>query len=79
MGFWVAAAATLGIVPYTVVVMTGTLDRLVELARQAERGDLGVKETREAEKLLGWWVVLNGIRSLFPLLGAVSAAFAVLF
>jgi hypothetical protein len=79
MGFWVAAVATLGIVPYTVVVMTRTLERLVQLARQAEKGELGVKDMYEAEKLLGWWVVLNGIRSLFPLLGAVSAAATVLF
>ncbi|KAJ4406687.1 hypothetical protein N0V91_004377 [Didymella pomorum] len=79
MGFWIAAVATLGIVPYTVVVMTRTLERLVQLARQAEKEELGVKDMYEAEKLLGWWVVLNGIRSLFPLLGAVSAAATVLF
>lgn len=52
---------------------------IVNIARKAEKGELAIEETHAAEKLLEPWVVLNGIRSLFPLLGAVSAAAAVLF
>jgi len=54
------------IVPYAITVMTGTLDRLIVLARKAEKGELAMEEMHAAEKLLEWWVVLNGIRSLLP-------------
>ncbi|KAF2627856.1 hypothetical protein BU25DRAFT_45343 [Macroventuria anomochaeta] len=79
--FWIAAASTVGIVPYTIVVMTGKLDRLVELARRAEKGgggELSASGCAEAESLLERWVVLKGVRSLFPLVGAVVAAVVLL-
>lgn len=78
VNFGFSSAATLSIVPYTVVVMTKTLDRLVEMAKKAEKEGLSTKETVEAEQLLRRWVGLNGVRSFFPLIGAVIAISAIL-
>lgn len=75
---WFSSACTFRIVPYTIILMTETLARLVVLAMKAEKEDLLSKERDEAEVLLRRWVVLNGVRSLFPLIDAVVTAVAIL-
>ncbi|XPS70800.1 hypothetical protein M3J09_003002 [Ascochyta lentis] len=73
--FWVAAALTVGIVPYTLLFMRGTNERLLLLAKKEE---LDGEEGREGVELLGRWARLNGGRCLLPLAGAVVAGVAVL-
>ncbi|KAH8428467.1 DUF1772 domain-containing protein [Aspergillus melleus] len=70
-----SAVLTVGIVPWTVVAMTGTNKAL--LAR-ADSGAVVEKEDEKREVLGGLerWVVLNGVRSLFPLVGGVVGVVA---
>lgn len=69
-----AAALTLAIAPWTVLVMDGTNQALL---RVAEGGGAGAvvgeeeKKKREVAELLARWKGLNLVRSLFPLAGAV--------
>ena len=66
-GFVVAAALTVGIVPYTLLTMLPTnaaLDAIVDGSRSAAQ--------EEVSMLVGRWGVLNLGRSLFPLAGAVA-------
>jgi hypothetical protein len=76
--FCTSVVSTLGIVPYTIVVMTKTRERLVELAMKAEYEELTAPKRNEDEELLRWWIVLNGVRSVFPLVSAVLATVALL-
>lgn len=73
--FFVAAALTVGIVPYTLALMKGTNDRLLGFAK---RDELTASESRESEELLKKWTVLNGVRSLLPLGAAVLTGALVL-
>ncbi|KAF1932180.1 DUF1772-domain-containing protein [Didymella exigua CBS 183.55] len=75
--FWWSSAATIGIVPFTLLFMQKTLDRIFELARKADKEALATKEAEEAEKLLHRWVWHNGVRSLFPLVGSIITATAI--
>ncbi|KAI9042947.1 DUF1772 domain-containing protein [Aspergillus affinis] len=72
-----AAILTLGIVPYTIVTMRSTNNTLIGLAQSSK--PLTNTEETKSRNLLGRWVVLNGIRSLLPLAGAlfgITAIFA---
>lgn len=61
-----AGFLTLGIVPWTVFVMTSTNAKIMTIAEvEAEIGD------EEFDVLMRWWQVLNGIRGLFPLAGGI--------
>ncbi|GKZ63366.1 hypothetical protein AnigIFM60653_007614 [Aspergillus niger] len=76
-GLYTAAAVlTVSIVPYTILMMRPTNNALIKLAKS--RGELTATEVAQSNDLLGRWVVLNGIRSLLPLVGgvvAITAAF----
>lgn len=70
-----SAVLTLGIVPWTLVAMAGTNKALLD---RAEAGVVVEKEDEKQEVLKGLekWIVLNGVRSLFPLVGAVVGVVA---
>lgn len=64
-----AGAATLSIVPYTLVAMLPTNN---ELARLERKGRAGEKvDPEEARGLARRWTWLHLVRSLFPLAGAL--------
>jgi hypothetical protein len=68
-GYLAAGLLTVGIVPYTILVMTGTNQRLrglegemgVGSAAAAAAGgkEVGVEEERSAKGLVDWWGMLN--------------------
>ena len=73
-----AALLTIGIVPWTLLVMSETNRKLI--AKAGEKGDLkgsGVGD-EEVRGLLRKWTTLNGIRSVLPLLGSAVGMVAVL-
>lgn len=66
--YLVAAILTVGIVPFTMVVMAptnGVLSKMTESDGQLDDG--------EVVELVERWTVLNRIRSLFPLVGGLCA------
>ncbi|RAK79436.1 DUF1772 domain-containing protein [Aspergillus fijiensis CBS 313.89] len=65
-GRWYAAAAvlTVGVVPYTAVVMRGT-DYQILRVEEAQA------EAEKTSGLLKRWAVLNAVRSLLPLVGGL--------
>ncbi|XHF98732.1 hypothetical protein AWENTII_002271 [Aspergillus wentii] len=70
-----AATLTVSIVPYTIVAMRPTNNALIKLAGSR---DLTAAEETQSNDLLGRWIVLNGIRSILPLVGGlvgITAAF----
>ncbi|OJK00162.1 hypothetical protein ASPACDRAFT_118139 [Aspergillus aculeatus ATCC 16872] len=76
-GRWYAAAAvlTVGVVPFTGVVMRGTDCELMRLVGEGE-GTAAAEEKAEEEAertsgLLKRWAVLNAVRSLLPLVGGL--------
>ena len=73
--YGVAAVMTIAIVPWTLLLMNPTNRSLIEKAGAAVelKGD-----EEEVQGLLRRWGNLNGIRSLFPLVGGVAGALAVL-
>ncbi|CAI7568496.1 unnamed protein product [Penicillium bialowiezense] len=69
-----AASLVLGIVPYTIIFISPTNDRLS--VRAAGNSDLkstssDQSDEKSDEQLLNRWIVLNGIRGLLPLAGGV--------
>ena len=73
----VAAVTPILIAPWTIVTMRPTNDALdAKLAIADSRGE--VKQDEEIQRLLHRWGVLNGIRAVFPLVGALSGLLAVL-
>ncbi|KAJ6103927.1 DUF1772-domain-containing protein [Penicillium sp. IBT 16267x] len=70
-GLYTAAAAlTVGIVPYTIICMSGTLKALVKKAESTSDAD------KEVTDLIERWNYLNLGRSIFPLAGAICAVIA---
>lgn len=71
-------------VPYTVVFMKGTNDKLL-MKEEETRGlnmmgeveEKGVKKGESAHELVDWWGVLNLGRSAFLIAGAVVGAWTV--
>lgn len=68
-----SAVLTLGIVPWTVVAMAGVNRGLLS---RAEAGVVEKEESEEVLRGLERWVVLNGLRSVFPLVGGVVGVVA---
>ncbi|KAJ5413825.1 hypothetical protein N7509_000452 [Penicillium cosmopolitanum] len=64
-----AAALTLSLVPYTIIVMRKTNATLIEKAKIDPR--LAEKEGGEIDTLVRSWISLNSFRSLLPLAGGV--------
>ncbi|KAL1965742.1 hypothetical protein VTN77DRAFT_5242 [Rasamsonia byssochlamydoides] len=82
-----AAVATFGAIPYTLVVVEGTIKRLQALARQDDGGGGGGGEQKgekegkleEVPRLIARFGQLNLVRSIFPLVGAVVGVVAALW
>lgn len=75
----ISALLAIGVVPFTMLFMLPTNNRLIAKAEQAA----GVKgavaaDDKEVIELLRKWSVLSGIRSLVPLLGGVISLAAIL-
>ncbi|KAL4957066.1 hypothetical protein BDW69DRAFT_157112 [Aspergillus filifer] len=70
-----AAAATVGIVPWTLATMRGVNSALAGVAEGV--GANGEKKGDEVYELLGRWRVLNGIRGVLPLVGAMLGFLAI--
>ncbi|KAJ4134709.1 hypothetical protein NW768_004307 [Fusarium equiseti] len=66
-GLAIASALTVSIVPFTLIFMVPTNDLLMEAAA----GTLEASQ-EDVAKLIGRWGVLNLVRSLLPLAGAVA-------
>jgi hypothetical protein len=76
-----AAVFTLGIVPYTLLTMNSTNNKLIVKAGKVDvngKGLEGTGDNKEVGELLRKWQGLNGIRSVIPLLGVVAGFMAVL-
>ncbi|KAK2807504.1 hypothetical protein FQN50_005372 [Emmonsiellopsis sp. PD_5] len=70
--YYIAGLLTVGIVPYTLATMMGTNNKLVEKAKAVEAEPVkAMGKGDEVEVLARKWVCLNGVRSLFPLAGAL--------
>ncbi|KAJ5889922.1 DUF1772-domain-containing protein [Penicillium tannophilum] len=70
-GLYLAAAVlTVGIVPYTLICMTGTNSALMKKAESTSDAD------KEVPDLVERWNTLNLGRSVFPLAGAICAVVA---
>lgn len=66
-----AAAFTVGIVPYTLIRMSGTNNALLQRAQSTEAS------SQEVSNLTERWSRLNFVRSLLPLAGAACGVVAV--
>lgn len=65
----VAAATTVGMIPYTWIFMLGVNEKLFRMVREA---DVARETSWEAVKLwTGRWNTLNAVRALCPIAGAV--------
>ncbi|KAL0565521.1 hypothetical protein V5O48_016506 [Marasmius crinis-equi] len=74
-----AGVLTLGIVPYTILIMSGTN---AAIGRKAVDGLALQKETTtsgELKVLVGRWINMNLARGLLPLAGTAFAAYAAFF
>ncbi|KAG9631630.1 DUF1772-domain-containing protein, partial [Aureobasidium melanogenum] len=76
--FAIAAVSTMAIVPFTIVFMRPTNNKLLTLAAKAKKDELSVKETEDVEGLLERWTALNRLRGVLPMIGAVCACVAVI-
>ncbi|KIW86766.1 uncharacterized protein Z519_12552 [Cladophialophora bantiana CBS 173.52] len=76
-----AAVLTLGIVPFTLIAMSSTNNKLMrhsEALSKNPSASLQPSSDQEVDELVARWTVLNGIRSLFPLTGAILGVVAIL-
>jgi hypothetical protein len=73
--YGISAAVTVGIVPFTIIFMKSTNDKLLRFAKKEE---LTASESQEGEALLKRWTFLNGVRSLLPLAGALLTSVVIL-
>jgi uncharacterized membrane protein len=71
----IAAVLTIGIVPWTIIAMMPTNNKLLA---KAEQSASVMADDKEVSDLLRKWTILNGIRSLLPLAGTAVAFAAVL-
>ncbi|KAK2740999.1 hypothetical protein FQN55_008554 [Onygenales sp. PD_40] len=70
--YYIAGLLTVGMVPYTLAVMMGTNNKLAEKAKAVEAEPAkAMGKGDEVEVLANRWIYLNGVRSLFPLAGAL--------
>jgi hypothetical protein len=63
-----AAALVLGIIPYTAIFMTKTKTNSALLDMAYSKAALSDQAKGESSKLMDRWVVVNGVRALFPIL-----------
>ena len=75
--FAIAAGVTLGMVPYTLILMDRVNKELFRAVEQSRSGKESIDRQR-AEKLIRQWTALHAGRSLFPLAGAVVGLLAML-
>ena len=76
-----AAALTLGIAPFTLLIMVPTNSKLMakaDKAVDAKASSWSTTDDQEVSRLVDTWTTLNAIRSLFPLAGFIVGAFAAL-
>lgn len=71
-----AAVTTVLIVPWTILMMLPTND-LLDAKVAAAEAKADIKEDSELTDLLKKWAGLNGIRSVFPLIAAISGLWAI--
>ena len=69
--FSAAAVLTLGMIPYTLLVMTGTNDALLGKAKSAPE----ISDT-ETSSLIEKWTTLNAVRGCLPLAAAAVGLMA---
>jgi hypothetical protein len=73
-----AALLAIGMVPYTMIFMLPTNNKLMAKAEQAAGAKGAVAaDDKEVIELLRKWSILSGIRSLVPLLGGVVSMAAI--
>ncbi|KAG7091763.1 hypothetical protein E1B28_008165 [Marasmius oreades] len=78
--YMTAGALTIGIVPWTLLVMAPTNDALIRKAVDSPtEAAVASSKTYETEDLMEKWITLNFVRGLFPLAGTVAALYATLF
>ena len=74
-----AAFLTFGMIPYTMIFMLPTNNKLMAKAEQVAGAKGAVAaDDKEIIELLRKWSFLSGIRSLVPLLGGVVSVAAIL-
>ncbi|OAP64277.1 hypothetical protein AYL99_00249 [Fonsecaea erecta] len=77
-----AAVLTLGIVPFTLIAMHSTNNRLMQHSEQAASKSVSTPlqpaSDDEVDGLIAKWIILNGVRSLFPLAGGILGIIAIL-
>ncbi|MCJ1389956.1 hypothetical protein MMC18_002814 [Xylographa bjoerkii] len=83
--YGLAAASVIGIVPYTLLVMKGTNDKLMARAVEAEKLDVtdkvtqaGMPKGESTNELLDRWAFYNAIRGVFPLMATALGMWATL-
>ncbi|CAD0110381.1 unnamed protein product [Aureobasidium uvarum] len=76
--FAIAAVSTMAIVPFTIVFLNPTNNKLLVYAAKAKKDELSVTETEDVDALLEKWTFLNRVRGFLPLAGAVAASIAVI-
>jgi hypothetical protein len=78
-----AAILVIGIIPYTLLAMSSTNAKLMaraelNLSSSKNTSAATALDDKEVGELLKTWIVLNNVRSIFPLLGSIAALAAVL-
>lgn len=74
-----AALLTIGMVPYTMIFMLPTNDKLTAKAEQhASAKGAVATDDKEVIELLKKWSFLSGVRGLLPLMGGVVSLAAIL-
>lgn len=68
----------MAIVPFTIVFMRPTNNKLLAHAAKAKKDELSVTETENVDSLLERWTSLNRLRGVLPMVGAVAACLAVI-
>ena len=83
--YGLAAALVVGIVPYTLIFMRGTNNKLMARAAEADMLDVtkdvtqvGLPEEESTNELLDKWAFLNAIRCVFPLMATALGMWATL-
>ena len=83
--YGLAAACTISLLPYTLVVMGATNGKLESKAKESrewsitdEAVEKDLAKGESSKELLDYWATLNVVRSIFPLLGAAFGAWATL-
>ncbi|KAJ8097163.1 hypothetical protein POJ06DRAFT_262681 [Lipomyces tetrasporus] len=71
MAYGFAAASTFVAAPFTLLVQGMTTKAIISKADVVESKTRGGSEAEGLEALLDRWALLNGIKGLLPLLGAV--------